>query len=258
MAVAATAVSLVVAGVTEFYFQVPVLLLVITLFMLAFVVLTYRIVQLIYKDQRFSIHDVNQVESLMWLYSRIQPTISFPPMRVVAGSPDFLKVVADYCLTHQPKVIVEASSGVSSMVISEVLLKLSNGARHIALEHLEQYAQESMSKINNPNSQIVHAPLQSYALEGKTWQWYDTTALKDIKNIDLLVVDGPPENIQKLARYPALPLLWEQLSPSAVIILDDTNRSDEQAIIRLWSEKYNLSVEKIYTEKGTTILRRRS
>lgn len=255
-AVAITLIALAGALVAEYFFQIPVLVPVVSVAVLAFAVFTFRIVQLIYKDQRFSIHDVNQVESLMWLYSRFTPSISFPPMRVVAGSPDFLKVVADHCFTHQPKVIVEASSGVSSMVISEVLLHQSSPARHVALEHMIQYVGESSSKINNPNSEIAYSPLTDYTIGGKTWKWYDMTALADISEIDLLVVDGPPENIQSLARFPALPLLWDKLSAHATIILDDTNRPDEQAIIRQWTAQYPLSVEKIYTEKGTTILRR--
>ncbi|MBV6652815.1 MAG: class I SAM-dependent methyltransferase [Mameliella sp.] len=223
---------------------------------LGFIVLGFRIVQLIYKLQLDRIHDTNQVESMQWIYQQFQPKVAFPPMRVIAGSPDFFKVIVEHCIRIQPKVIVEGGSGVSSIVISEWLRSQNSNASHYALDHLEKYAKETASKVENPGSKVLFAPFKNYTLEGKSWKWYDIDTLSDVNEIDLLIIDGPPEDIQKEARFPALPLLFERLSDKAVIILDDTNRPDEQAIIKKWKATYNLKEKYLYTEKGTTILYR--
>jgi hypothetical protein len=223
---------------------------------LGFVILGFRIIQLIYKLQLDRVHDTNQVESMQWIYQQFQPKVAFPPMRVIAGSPDFFKVIVEHCIKLQPKVIVEAGSGVSSVVISEWLRSVNSDARHYALDHLEKYAMETAAKVENPDSSVLYAPLKSYRLDGSDWKWYDVSGLNTVENIDLLIIDGPPEDIQKEARFPALPLLFDKLSDKAVIILDDTNRPDEQAIIQKWKAAYSLKERYLYTEKGTTILYR--
>lgn len=242
--------------IVEFWVLSGLLLPGLALIGLVFIILGFRIMQLIYKLQLDRVHDTNQVESMQWIYQQFQPKVAFPPMRVIAGSPDFFKVIVEHCIKLQPKVIVEAGSGVSSVVVSEWLRAVGSEAKHYALDHLKQYADETARKVEHANSQVLYAPLKDYSLEGKNWQWYDIAGLESVQDIDLLIIDGPPEDIQREARFPALPLLFDQLSPNAVIILDDTNRSDEQAIIKKWKKAYLLKEQYLYTEKGTTILYR--
>lgn len=256
MAAAAMGLAVLVAILADYALWPGVLVPALLFIGLTFAILSFRILQLIYKLQLDRVHDVNQVESMMWLYQQFQPKLALPPMRVVAGSPDFFKVIVDTYLQHQPKVVVEAGSGVSSIVLSELLLSRGSTSAHYALDHLHQYAQATESRVNNPNSKVVFAPLKSYTLNGQPWQWYSIDALQGIPPIDLLIIDGPPENIQKLARYPALPLLWEQLSPQAVIILDDANRKEDRAVIERWKKEYPLEEHYWYTEKGTVVLTR--
>jgi hypothetical protein len=53
-------------------------------------------------------------------------------------------------------------------------------------------------------------------------------AFRDIDEIDLLLVDGPPGSLGEMARYPALHVLESQLASNAVVILDDADRPDER------------------------------
>ncbi len=72
-----------------------------------------------------------------------------------------------------------------------------------------------------------------------------------------MVVDGPPQHVHQLARYPALPMLYERLSTDAVVFLDDAARKNEQAIIRRWKQEFqDFEVSEIRTEKGVAALRR--
>ena len=70
---------------------------------------------------------------------------------------------------------------------------------------------------------------------GSQWfQWYEVDAFRDLNEIDLLLVDGPPGSLGETARYPALHVLESRLAPNAVVILDDADRPDEQGIVRRW------------------------
>jgi hypothetical protein len=80
--------------------------------------------------------------------------------------------------------------------------------------------------------------------------------MDEITKIDLLIIDGPPEDLNPLARFPALHFLENKLSDNATIILDDAGRKDEKTITALWSKLFNLHVEYIYTEKGTAVMQR--
>lgn len=133
--------------------------------------------------------------------------------------------------------------------------------RIISLDHDEHYAQNSAREIKNHQldniASVIYAPLREYSIIDKKMLWYHTPLLDKIKFIDMLIIDGPPASTQKLARYPALPLLIDSLSDDAVIILDDGNREDEQEIIKLWLAEFpGLVHQKIESEKGTVILRR--
>lgn len=252
-----SAAAVIGLAVAEWGFGLPVFLPGVALLILAFTILSFRIGQFLYKFHMGRFHDTNQVESLLWLYSRFTPSVSLPAMRDIAGSPDFLKELAGHYYLYRPKVIVEAGSGLSSIILSEVLKAGGSETRHYALDHLEKYAALTREKIANPNSIVLHAPLREYQIGGKTWQWYDISALEEVEQIDMLVIDGPPETIQPLARYPALPLLKDKLSENAIIILDDANRPDEQRIIQRWKEEFGLEARALYTEKGTVVMGKR-
>jgi predicted O-methyltransferase YrrM len=75
-------------------------------------------------------------------------------------------------------------------------------------------------------------------MEGKKWKWYSadtvTAHLPDV--IDMVFVDGPPSAVQRLSRYPALPVLLPRLRSGSMVLLDDAHRPDEQEILRLWQE----------------------
>lgn len=87
--------------------------------------------------------------------------------------------------------------------------------------------------------------------------WYDLREVAEAWKIDLLIVDGPPRATQPLARYPALPLLYERLSADARVVVDDAWREDEQEMVRRWLKQYpEFSVEYRESGKGIAVLSR--
>jgi hypothetical protein len=85
-------------------------------------------------------------------------------------------------------------------------------------------------------AEVREAPLTPLSIDGKSFQWYDVAQLADLRDIDLLVVDGPPEATGPDARFPALHVLEQKLADTATIVFDDANRQDEQAALRRWTE----------------------
>ena len=68
-----------------------------------------------------------------------------------------------------------------------------------------------------------------------------SSSISDLTDIDLLIVDGPPGSTGTRARFPAYPLLSERLAPSALILVDDLQRSDERAVVDAWLEMGGVS-----------------
>jgi hypothetical protein len=104
---------------------------------------------------------------------------------------------------------------------------------------------------------VVDAPLVDHVVEGETWRWYDLASLPRLPLAGLLVVDGPPGGLRPLARYPAMPLLEDRLTDTAIVVMDDTRRSDERLIAERWAARPGAwRLEFRDTEKGAAILRR--
>jgi hypothetical protein len=87
------------------------------------------------------------------------------------------------------------------------------------------------------------------------YKWYSPEALIGIKNIDLLVIDGPPSSINPDARYPALEHILPLLTKRATVILDDANREDEKKLAEAFAAampEHKLTF--LHHEKGTAVI----
>jgi len=200
------------------------------------------------------------LESLFSLFCTLQFQAPLPETGDMAASPDFLKKIAGLIYQKQPELVVEASSGVSTLIAAYCLKNIGKG-QIISLEHDAKYAATSQELITTHRLQeiatVIHAPLKKSQINGNTWLWYDISDVRFEKPIDVLLIDGPPSKIQKLARYPALPVLFDYLSDNAVIFLDDGKRPDERKIVELWSKEFRgLNVEFFPLERGAYLIRR--
>lgn len=195
-----------------------------------------------------------QLEALDGLQRELQLDRSLPRTRGWAGSPDFLLELARHARSARPQVVVECSSGASTVVLARCM-QLQGAGQVYSLEHDAVYAAQTRAELARHGlsgwAQVIDAPLRAHPLQGETWPWYDTAHLPASLPIDMLVIDGPPQATGKLARYPAGPLLFPRLAPGAAVFLDDAARSDEQAILRRWrSEMPLLRQSQLACEKG--------
>jgi hypothetical protein len=202
-----------------------------------------------------------QVQSLLYIYSSLKLRRPLPPMRDMAISPDFAATLVSLVLEKQPKTILEFGSGTSTLLCGYCLEQLGGG-KIFSVDHELKYANQSRDSLRDHGldgfAQVIHAPLREVTTAAGSWMWYDTAFISSLPAVDLMIVDGPPGWLQKLARYPALPLLVDHLSPSAMILVDDTDRPDEMNMIEKWLVEFPgfMQFSNLIHEKGTVVLKR--
>lgn len=198
----------------------------------------------------------------MITYQTLEKKLGFktrlPVTKDWSAAADFLNVVSEYCLSNKPKVIVECSSGTSSLVLARCCQL--NACGHVySLENGEPYAKNTQQQLDELSMaeycDVLYAPLTDYRLNNVKFKWYGMEQLPKVK-IDMLVIDGPPGFIQKQSRYPALPLLYPQFAENSVIFLDDAARDDEKEIVQRWLKEFpEFQTEYIDNERGCSILK---
>jgi predicted O-methyltransferase YrrM len=222
------------------------------------VVLARTIDRRIDADGRLNFH---QVEALCNLLAVIKPNSVLPPTRGWAVWPDFLQTLYVLILERRPKLILELGSGVSTL-LAAYASKQSGGSRIVSLDHLAHCAETSRKHVAQhglaQDVLIIHAPLKSVRVSDREVLWYDPTPIEHLQEIDLLVVDGPPGDVQRNARYPALPLLFDKLSKDAIVLVDDANRPDEKSMVQQWLAEFDcFEAEFLDLGQGAYILRRK-
>lgn len=205
-----------------------------------------------------------QLESFFWLQRSLRLQGSLPPLRGWPVSPDFLLRLHRWIIKHKPSVIVETGSGSSTLVIADAL-RQNNRGKLFSFEHLEKYGNQTWQTLIDENltgwvdlrfGELVdwqHDHLNPVDGDKKS-RWYPLD-FDGIQQIELLVVDGPPEGTCQYARYPAVPALYNRMAVGAEVWMDDANRQDEIDICTRWAELYGFELEFIPLEKGLACLK---
>ncbi|WP_457674722.1 O-methyltransferase [Thiolapillus sp.] len=173
-------------------------------------------------------------------YRQLQEKLGFrqplPWTEHWSAAEDFLLLIADHCLNHQPERILECSSGLSTLVLARCC-QLNGRGRVLSLENGGEFARATRDNLRalglEDQARVLHAPLEEQEVNGRAFQWYRPPQPLP-QDIDMLVVDGPPGFLQPLSRYPALPLLRDRLAKGCHVFLDDAAREDEKTIAEMW------------------------
>jgi predicted O-methyltransferase YrrM len=177
-----------------------------------------------------------ETEALLQLFREFEPRAPMPSSGRWAMDPTRLLEVLFLIGRKLPKVVLELGSGTSSIWIAYALEK--DGGRLISVDHKTEFADRTKSLLHLHDvshlAEVRLAELRHLNIKGEEFPWYNVDAFRDINEIDLLLVDGPPGSLGEMARYPALHVLESQLASNAVVILDDADRPDEQGIVRRW------------------------
>ncbi len=170
---------------------------------------------------------------------------------------DFIEIIVDACLRFKPGLILECSSGLTTLMLARCC-QINAGGRVVSLEDGLQYADNTRDYIGlyglGGYASVIHAPLRELAVDGALYNWYATDAIPETR-IEMLVIDGPSGFIQKHSRYPALPVCMPQLASGCSVYLDDAARPDEREIVALWQARYP-GLKHVYheTSRGCSVL----
>jgi len=202
------------------------------------------------ENKKQSMIAYRQTEAFIQLSNLMQFKSAIPPTRSWAASPDLLLLISETVKKNKPALVVELGSGVSTLVCAK------SGARKvISIDNSEQYGGKTRDLLKEHKVRGVEiriAPLRPYA-NGS--EWYEVSLLKDLKKIDLLIVDGPPGSKNPEARYPALKEFKDKLSAKAIVIIDDVNRDGERKLAEDFAKALpNHTLTILDHEKGTAII----
>lgn len=176
-----------------------------------------------------------------------------------AIDPHLAELAARLVASERPRLILECGSGSSTVILAACLRELGSG-RLVSLEHDAGYAERTRAWLRLVGledwASVVTAPLQQRQVGETTMLWYGPGYEDELhEGVDLLLVDGPPRRVAKLARYPAVPLLRAHLSPSCVVLADDGDRRESRRMAQDWAVMLGGSAEYCWTRKGAWLLR---
>jgi len=179
-----------------------------------------------------------EVEALFQLFDGFPPRAPMPSSGGFALNPTDLLDLLHLVRTRRPKLVLELGSGTSTVWLAYALEK--SGGRLVSLDHDPGYAEKTRAMLEAHGltevAEVRDAPLRPVLLDGRSFPWYDTDALTDVRAVDLLLIDGPPEKTGPDARYPAMRVLEDKLADAATVVFDDAHRHDEQQALRKWVE----------------------
>ncbi len=250
---------LVLALPVYFIFGISALVIILTLAVLVVfggIFHAYRAVQ------ESVIDNQRQTQALISLHQQLDFKFPLPAIYGWAAKPELLSLVQTQIAIKKPKLILELGSGVSTIVCGYACKKNGLG-KVISLDHDNEYRKKTDSLLQlhevDEFAETKAAPLENKEIGGKNFLWYNLSNLDPNLKFDMLIVDGPPQSVNKMARYPAVELIYERLNPGAVIILDDANREDEQKSFRKWINDYDdLEINTLYNIPESVLLEKKS
>jgi predicted O-methyltransferase YrrM len=204
-----------------------------------------------------------EMERHVWstaaLHNGIVPTaMPLPPPGDFRLSSDLLAYISAKIINDELKLVVELGSGLSTIILGAALKKV--GGRLISIESGIEYLNTTQKLIQNADLgdvvTLVHAPIKPF---DDHYRWYDTNAFPVLRDVDMLLIDGPPGNTCAKARFPALPFLWDKLKDDAFAVLDDAGRPDEIASLNQWQEIIpDITVERLPLSHHPVLIRRKT
>jgi len=202
------------------------------------------------ENKKNSMIAYRQAEAFTQLTNLLDFKAAIPATRSWAASPDLLLTISEIVKKNRPGLVVELGSGISTLVAAK------SGARKIiSIDNSDAWGAKTVALLKEHKVRGVDvriAPLRPYA-NGS--EWYDLDAIKDLKKIDLLIVDGPPGSKNPEARYPALQQFKDKLSPAAIVVIDDVNREGERKLAEDFAKALpNHDLTILDHEKGTAII----
>ena len=212
------------------------------------------------KVEKSSQYLYGQIESLFALNSKLPELSPITGLGGWAISPDLALALVKEIEKRKTCNIIEFGSGMSTVLMAQALKTNNIKGKVYSIDHLEEYANKTkqMLKLHGLTgfSEVIAAPLKPTKINKMSFKWYSLAQkFFEEHNFDVVLVDGPPEATNKLARYPSLRKLEKSLSKGSKIFIDDYRREEDRLMVELWMKEHqDLALEVLDTEKQTAVL----
>ncbi len=187
-------------------------------------------------------HDVlRDAQALRTLHDALPSDREHVPLTSYSALPATALLLTEY-VRELPSgaTIVELGSGATTLWLALAAQRRGGDVRVISLDTSAEWATVTRAALaRNGVDALVDlrvAELAPVTTAAGDQNWYEEAGWRDLADIALLFVDGPPGSTGELARFPAIELLGARLAPGAIVVVDDADRDDEREIIRRWSE----------------------
>lgn len=138
-----------------------------------------------------------------------------------------------------PGTVLECGSGLTSLLLAYV--RTQRRKQVFSLENDPGWLASTRSKLAEYGFHtdfLLHTALVDYG----SFTWYDVSALpEECRDIGLVICDGPPGDTPG-GRYGLLPLMIDRMRPDCLILMDDTSRAQEEAIVERWRREFGIVV----------------
>jgi hypothetical protein len=132
--------------------------------------------------------------------------------------------------------VLEIGSGLTTLILGAMVRR--RGLSVWTLEHHPEFfrnTEVSLKRYGLTNVHLMLSPLRDYG----DFCWYDPPLDALPRDFNLIVADGPTGNV-KGGRFGLLPVLRSHFARNAVVLLDDAERPQEQAVLQKWASEYGL------------------
>lgn len=138
---------------------------------------------------------------------------------------------------HRPGTIVELGAGSSTRLLAEAVRECNLDTTVHSVEHDALFVQMLKRQLDNESAVRIHfCPLTTNTAG---LHWYDLSGSDMPRDIELLIVDGPPDVQGKGNRSLAMANLYPRLADQALILVDDADRRAERAMVTAWLSAYD-------------------
>lgn len=147
--------------------------------------------------------------------------------------------------------ILECGSGLSTLVLG---LEGSRGGNKVwSLEHHPEWRlrmRREIADLGLDMNELCAAPLKDYG----SFSWYDAPLETMPANFALAVCDGPPGDTPG-GRYGLIVMLRDRFKAGGLVLIDDYQRAEEQAIAQRWVQETGSTLEQHGSEKPYAVMR---
>lgn len=194
-------------------------------------------------------------------------------------SPDIAVRIVTMLSTAQYNGVLEFGSGTSTALIGRIIKRLIQDGVYekpipfFSFDHNEMYFERTRELLRAHEVlefvTLNHCELVKERFNDTDFRYYDCRDVinsfgklfNNIKPKLLVLVDGPPGATNPHARYPALPIILQQINQDEFdldFLVDDYNRREEKEVVEKWkqdAENAGLSseIEAVPSEKGFSI-----